>query len=86
MFRHDGATIGIAVFHGLYEVVSQTATAFPYGDADKTIGDFLKRFDAFAGYDVHDPTFNPKSMLSWLADYQVDFSTIKQESHTAPQC
>ena len=29
MFRHDGATIGIAVFHGLYGVVSQTHMHFP---------------------------------------------------------
>ncbi len=58
------------------------AYAFPYGDADKTIGDFLKRFDAFAGYDVHNSDFNPKSMLSWLADYQVDFFNDKIKKAT----
>ena len=36
----------------------------------------------FAGYDVHNSDFNPKSMLSWLADYQVDFFNDKIKKAT----
>lgn len=59
-----------------------SAYALPFGKADKVIGDFLKRFDAFQGYDAHDADFKPNCMLSWLAEYQFDYLEDKIKKAT----
>ena len=91
-FRRGDFKIGNSdyTFSNWYDTLSRnllgrysTAYVFPYKEADKEIGRFVKRYDAFSGYDAHDADFEPMDMLSWLAQYQDDLiSQKKNEAET----